>query len=111
MALSNKQAAALAFPRNQTRAVRIGSISIGNGHPIAVQSMCATHTQDIAATVAQINDLLAAGADIIRVAVDNARDAAALAIIRAQTAANLVVDLQENYRLSHRRSACGQGAL
>jgi (E)-4-hydroxy-3-methylbut-2-enyl-diphosphate synthase len=89
----------LAVLRNQTRAVRIGSVTIGNGNPIAVQSMCATHTQDVTATVAQINDLLAAGADIIRVAVDNTRDAAALATIRAQTPANLVVDLQENYRL------------
>lgn len=99
MALSSKKIAVTPFSRNQTRAVRIGSLTIGDGHPIAVQSMCATHTQDIAATVAQINDLLAAGADIIRVAVDNARDAAALATIRAQTPANLVVDLQENYRL------------
>jgi len=80
--------------------VRIGSITIGAGQPIAVQSMTATRTSDIDATVEQINALHAAGADCVRVAVDHARDAAALAEIRRQTEANLVVDLQENYRLA-----------
>jgi (E)-4-hydroxy-3-methylbut-2-enyl-diphosphate synthase len=64
--------------------------------------MCATHTQDVDATVAQINDLAAAGAGIIRIAVDNPKDAAALASIRAQTDANLSADLQENYRMAER---------
>ena len=86
--------------RNPTRAVKIGSSMIGAGHPIAVQSMTATHTQDIDATVAQIVALHAAGADVIRVAVDSNKDAAALAEIRKQTTANLAVDLQENYRLA-----------
>jgi (E)-4-hydroxy-3-methylbut-2-enyl-diphosphate synthase len=86
--------------RNPTRAVRIGSISIGAGHPIAVQSMTATHTQNIDATVEQINALHAAGADVVRVAVDSTKDAEALAEIRRQTAANLVIDLQENYRMA-----------
>lgn len=90
------------LPRNPTRPVRIGSITIGAGHPIAVQSMCATHTQDVDATVAQINDLAAAGADIVRVAVDNPKDAIALAAVRAQTQANLSADLQENYRMAER---------
>ena len=86
--------------RNATRAVKIGSATIGDGHPIAVQSMTATQTQNIDASVAQIEDLFAAGADVIRVAVDSTKDAAALAEIRKQTKANLVVDLQENYRLA-----------
>jgi len=87
-------------PRNPTRAVRIGSVTIGNTQPIAVQSMTATHTQDIDATVEQINALHAAGADVVRIAVDNTKDAEALAEIRQQTEANLAVDLQENYRLA-----------
>jgi (E)-4-hydroxy-3-methylbut-2-enyl-diphosphate synthase len=62
--------------------------------------MCATHTQDVAATVGQVNDLYAAGADVVRIAVDSKKDADALAEIRAQTKANLVVDLQENYRMA-----------
>ena len=84
--------------RNPTRSVRIGSISIGAAHPIAVQSMTATKTQDIDATVAQANALAEAGADVIRIAVDNKKDAEALAEIRRQTSGNLSVDLQENYR-------------
>ena len=88
------------LPRNPTRSVRIGSISIGSQHPIAVQSMTATHTQDIDATVALVNDLADAGADVVRIAVDSNKDAVALAEIRRQTTANLSVDLQENYRLA-----------
>ena len=86
--------------RNPTRSVRIGTATIGAGYPIAVQSMTATHTQDIAATVALVNLLHNAGADVVRIAVDNHKDAAALAEIRRQTKANLSVDLQENYRLA-----------
>lgn len=86
--------------RNSTRAVRIGSITVGDHNPIAVQSMTATKTQDIDGTVALINLLESAGADVVRVAVDSKKDAAALAEIRAQTTANLSVDLQENYRLA-----------
>jgi (E)-4-hydroxy-3-methylbut-2-enyl-diphosphate synthase len=86
--------------RNPTRSVQIGSTAIGAEHPVAVQSMTATHTQNVDATVEQVNALHAAGADVVRVAVDNTKDAAALAEIRKQTAANLSVDLQENYRLA-----------
>lgn len=88
------------LPRNPTRAVRIGSIVIGAGHPIAVQSMCSTRTQDIETTVRQIESLALAGAAVIRVAVDNRKDASALAEIRARTQANLSADLQENYRMA-----------
>jgi (E)-4-hydroxy-3-methylbut-2-enyl-diphosphate synthase len=88
------------LPRNPTRSVRIGSVTIGQGHPIAVQSMTATHTQDIDATVEQVNALHEVGADIVRIAVDSKKDAEALAEIRKQTKANLSVDLQENYRLA-----------
>ena len=86
--------------RNPTRPVRIGTATIGADHPIAVQSMTATRTRDIDATAAQINALREAGADVVRVAVDNSHDAVALAEIRRQTSANLAVDLQENYRLA-----------
>ncbi len=86
--------------RNPTRKIQIGSIAIGAGHPIAVQSMTATKTPNIDATVGQIQQLSDAGADIIRVAVDSKKDAAALNEIAAQVDANLSVDLQENYRLA-----------
>jgi len=87
-------------PRNPTRSVRVGSVTIGGSQPIAVQSMTATHTQDIDATVELVNLLSAAGADVVRIAVDSKKDADALAEIRRQTTANLSVDLQENYRLA-----------
>ncbi len=85
--------------KNSTRAVRVGSVTFGGGNPIVVQSMCATKTQDVAATVAQVEQLRQAGAGIVRIAVDSPADAQALVAIREQTSANLSVDLQENYRL------------
>ncbi len=88
------------LPDRRTRTVRIGSVEIGAGRPIAVQSMTATKTADIAATTRQINDLVEAGADVVRVAVDSRKEAEALAEISKQTKANLSVDLQENYRLA-----------
>jgi len=80
----------------------IGRVTIGADEPIAVQSMTATPTRDVDATVAQVNALVAAGADVVRIAVDNLAEANAVAEIRRQTTANLSVDLQENYRLAER---------
>ena len=88
--------------RNPTRAVRVGAVTLGGGHPVAVQSMCATRTQDVDATVEQAEAIRRAGGDVVRVAVDSPKDVDALAEIRRQTSANLVVDLQENYRLAAR---------
>lgn len=86
--------------RNPTREVAIGKRFIGNHHPILVQSMCATRTQDIAATIEQANALHARKAGVVRIAVDNKADAKALAEIRKETDATLSVDLQENYRMA-----------
>lgn len=77
-------------------------MSIGGGHPIAVQSMCATKTTDVEATSKQVEQLRRAGADLVRIAVDSDKDAAALEPIRDLTDANLSVDLQENYRLAEK---------
>lgn len=84
----------------KTRSVRIGNIFIGGHNPIAIQSMCATKTTDIVATLQQIQLLERAGAAYIRLAVDSKKDVEALKQIRQETKANLVVDLQENYRLA-----------
>ena len=86
--------------RNPTRSVRIGRVAVGSTHPIAIQSMTATRTQDVEATVRQVRQLEEAGADIVRIAVDSLKDASALARIRQETEANLSVDLQESYRLA-----------
>src|SRR5881394_2807829 len=86
-----------------TREIRIGRITIGGNNPIAVQSMAATRTQDVPATIRQVELLEAADADVIRIAVDNPKDVAALAEIRAaRPNANLSIDLQENYRLAEK---------
>ena len=86
--------------RANSRPVRAGSVTIGGGAPIVVQSMAATRTQDIEATVRQVEMIHRAGAGLVRVAVDNPKDVEALAEVRGRVPeANLVVDLQENYRL------------
>ena len=86
--------------RNVARPVKVGSVTIGGGQPIVVQSMCATKTADVDATTAQVAQLADAGAGVIRIAVDTPRDCEALSEIRRRTRANLSVDLQENYRLA-----------
>lgn len=88
--------------RRRTRSVAVGRVVIGGDAPIAVQSMCATRTRDVDATVAQIEQLRRAGASIVRLAVDNEKDLEALREMRGQTEATLAVDLQENYRLAPR---------
>jgi (E)-4-hydroxy-3-methylbut-2-enyl-diphosphate synthase len=86
--------------RRKTRSVRVGDLIIGSEGPISVQSMCATKTQDLEATTRQIALLQEYGADVIRIAIDSRRDVEALAAIRPQTNARLVVDLQESYKLA-----------
>src|SRR3990167_4390145 len=80
--------------------IQVRDLAIGGGAPVSVQSMCATHTQDIDATVRQAELLRKAGADLVRIAVDNPKDVQALAEVRKQTKARLVVDLQENFKLA-----------
>ncbi len=87
-------------PRNPTRAVRIGDVVIGDGQRIAVQSMAATKTQDVEATIRQVKLLEAAGADLIRIAVDSRQDTEALAKVAEHATRPLSIDLQENYRLA-----------
>jgi (E)-4-hydroxy-3-methylbut-2-enyl-diphosphate synthase len=84
----------------KTKKIKVRDLEIGGGAPIAVQSMCATHTQDVRATLEQIRLLEEHGADLIRIAVDNAGDVRALSEIRRSTDARLVVDLQENFPLA-----------
>lgn len=91
---------AWSYPRRPTRPVRVGTVWIGGGHPIVVQSMCATKTSDVEATAKQANQLAQAGAGLVRIAVDHRGEVQALTAIRQKTEANLVVDLQENYRLA-----------
>ena len=88
------------LPPRQTRTVRVGPLRVGGDAPIAVQSMAATRTRDVPATLRQVRILEAAGADLIRVAIDNAADVEALVELASQTETPLSVDLQESYRLA-----------
>ncbi|MFM7296104.1 MAG: flavodoxin-dependent (E)-4-hydroxy-3-methylbut-2-enyl-diphosphate synthase, partial [Planctomycetota bacterium] len=90
------------IPPRKTRTIQIRHLKVGGSAPIAVQSMAATQTRDIPATLRQVRILEEAGADVIRIAVDSQADVDALAQIRAQTKSILSVDLQENYRLAEK---------
>ncbi|MCH5272558.1 MAG: flavodoxin-dependent (E)-4-hydroxy-3-methylbut-2-enyl-diphosphate synthase [Lachnospiraceae bacterium] len=86
--------------RKQTKAVRIGNVTIGGGAPVAIQSMTNTKTEDVAATTAQIRELTAAGCEIIRCAVPTMEAAKALAEIKKQITIPLVADIHFDYRLA-----------
>ncbi len=88
------------LPQRRSRQIRIRDLVLGGSAPIAVQSMAATRTQDRAATARQIQLLEAAGADLIRIAVDSPADVEALAELGKDCSKPLSVDLQENYRLA-----------
>ena len=84
----------------KTREIRIGDVVIGGDHPIAIQSMTNTKTQDVEATVAQIHALTEAGCQIIRCAVPDMEAAQALKKIREQIEIPLVADIHFDYRLA-----------
>jgi (E)-4-hydroxy-3-methylbut-2-enyl-diphosphate synthase len=87
--------------QRRTRKIAIGRQHVGGDAPVVVQSMCATKPRDVDATGAQVHQLAAAGAGVVRIAVDNEKEVAALKEIRAQTAGvTLSVDLQENFRVA-----------
>lgn len=86
--------------REHTRAIRIGDRIIGGGNPVLIQSMCNTRTQDIDATVSQIEALTKAGCDIIRVAVPDMEAAKAVKEIKKQITIPLVADIHFDYRLA-----------
>ncbi|MGE5308871.1 MAG: flavodoxin-dependent (E)-4-hydroxy-3-methylbut-2-enyl-diphosphate synthase [Deltaproteobacteria bacterium] len=84
----------------RTRQVRAGSVLIGGGAPVSVQSMTKTRTADAKATSAEINRLAAAGCEIVRVAVKDEADAAAIARIKPKIRIPLVADIHFNWKLA-----------
>lgn len=86
--------------RDRTKTIRIGDRVIGGGNPVLIQSMCNTKTEDVDATVSQINRLAALGCDIIRVAVPGMEAANAIAEIKKQISIPLVADIHFDYRLA-----------
>ena len=86
--------------RKLTKEVHIGNRVIGGNHPILIQSMTNTKTEDVAATVAQIQALTAAGCDIIRCACPTMEAAKARGEIKKQISIPLVADIHFDYRLA-----------
>lgn len=86
--------------RANTRVVKIGDRVIGGGNPILIQSMTNTKTEDVEATVKQIQALTAAGCDMIRCAVPTMEAAQALSEIKKQITIPLVADIHFDYRLA-----------
>src|SRR5687768_6930167 len=88
------------FERRMTRAVKVGSITVGGGAPVSVQSMTTTKTADIYPTLQQIRNLEVAGCDIVRVTVPDEVSAEALPEIKAGISIPLVADIHFNYRIA-----------
>ena len=86
--------------RNETRSIRVGTLSIGGDAPVTVQTMCNTKTWDVEATVAQIRAMRSAGADIVRLAVPDEQSALAIDRIKEQVDVPLVADIHFDYRLA-----------
>lgn len=86
--------------RRASRVVKVGPVMLGGGWPVSVQSMTKTQTGQVAATVDEINRLVAAGCDIVRVAVPDEAAARALVEIRRESPVPLVADIHFDYRLA-----------
>ena len=88
------------LPRKQTRQLKLGSVRIGGGAPIAVQSMANTDTRDVEATLGQIKRLHDAGCEIVRVAVPDETAARALRAIHDASPIPVIADIHFDYRLA-----------
>lgn len=86
--------------RENTKVIQIGNRKIGGGNPILIQSMTNTKTEDVKATVAQIQELTKAGCEIIRCAVPTIEAAKAIGEIKKRISIPLVADIHFDYRLA-----------
>ena len=86
--------------RDRTRAVQVGSVRIGGGAPVSVQTMTKTDTRDAAATIAQIEEIAGVGGEIVRVAVPDHSAAAALRQICQASPIPVIADIHFNYLLA-----------
>ncbi|HFB65717.1 MAG TPA: flavodoxin-dependent (E)-4-hydroxy-3-methylbut-2-enyl-diphosphate synthase [Aeromonadales bacterium] len=86
--------------RRLSRKIYVGKVAIGGDAPISVQSMTNTDTCDVAATIEQINNIVAVGADIVRVSVPTMDAAEAFKLIKQQVSVPLVADIHFNYKIA-----------
>ena len=86
--------------RKKTKPIFVGDVGVGGNHPISIQSMTNTNTADVQATIGQIEDLQAAGADIVRVSVPDEECAAAFKMIKKAVSIPLVADIHFDYKIA-----------
>jgi (E)-4-hydroxy-3-methylbut-2-enyl-diphosphate synthase len=86
--------------RRKTRQIKVGSVAIGGGAPVSVQSMTVTKTEDVQATLIQVHELATQGADIVRVAVPHEQDAKALPEIAKEGGVPIIADIHFSVRLA-----------
>ena len=97
--------------RDETKRIYVGSVPMGGGAPVTVQSMCNTDTRDAQATLEQMRRLRAAGCDIIRVAVPDEAAVRALRDIMAQAPMPVVADIHFDHRLAIGAAEAGVDAV
>ena len=83
--------------RRNTKKIRVGSVEIGGGSPISVQSMTNTDTRDVKATIQQVLELEKAGCDIVRISVFDKKCADTIKEIKKETGIPLVADIHFDY--------------
>lgn len=88
------------LPREKTRPVRVGSVTIGGGAPVVVQSMTSTDTADAMATLEQVRALAAAGCDVVRISVPTREAVEGFREVCASSPVPIVADIHFDYRLA-----------
>ncbi len=97
--------------RRISRQIMVGNVAVGGDAPISVQSMTNTDTCDIAATVDQVNRIVTAGADIVRISVPTMEAAEAFQKIRRQVKVPLVADIHFNHKIALKVAEFGVDCL
>lgn len=101
----------LSLPREKTRKIKVGNISIGGENKVLIQSMCNIKTSRVDEVVAQINECAALGADLMRVSVLDMEDARAIKDIVKQINVPLIADIHFDYRLAIESINSGVNAI
>ena len=110
-ASSHYSSLTMTYQRRKTRALHVGSVEVGGGSPISVQSMTTTKTDDVDATLAQIYALAGAGADIVRVTCNTVEAAQGIAEMIPRSPVPIVADIHFQYRLALAAIEAGVSAL
>lgn len=97
--------------RRKTRVLQVGNVKIGGDNPIVVQSMTNTKTEDVVATVQQINELAALGCEVIRCAIPTQEAAQALTEIKKSIHIPVIADIHFDYQLALAALAAGVDGL